>query len=76
MEDNQTTVTMSLKRYKELESYEIAFNELKKDTGRFLWHDSSYGEYLVELSNEPNAKLLRDLRSAIELRDAIINKRK
>lgn len=68
----ETCVTMSLERYKELESYEKAFQLLKMDTGKFIWGSALGNEYLVELSNEPNAQLVQQLKIAIELRDKII----
>ena len=69
----ETTVTMSLERFKELESYEKAFELLKRDSGKFLWARGFGYEYLVELSNEPNATLARDLDTAVKMRDDIIN---
>lgn len=74
MEDNTTTVTMSLKRFKELESFEKAFEEMKKDTGKFIWYTGYHGDYLVEVSNEPNKQLLEELKIAVEFRDNTISK--
>lgn len=72
---SETTVTMSLARYRELEAFENAINVLKTNPDYF-YYSSSYGEYIVSNSNDANLKLVKDLKSAIEQRDVIIYSRK
>lgn len=70
---SQTTVTMSLDRYKELEAYEKYFNLVKEDPA-FTYYRYSNGEYLIHKSCSENVKLLNDLKTAVQNRDLMIAK--
>lgn len=73
MEDGQTKVTMSLERFKELESYEAVFKALSKNE-KFIWYKGWDDGYVVDVSNEAPAKLVQELRDAVEMRDITIHK--
>lgn len=69
MEDGQTTVSMSLKRFKELESYEQVFNALRTNED-FIWYNAwNYDGYVVAKTNEAPAKLVAQLKRVVEERD-------
>lgn len=67
----ETTVTMSLDRYKELEAKENTLKEYFQ-SGLMHYHRSSYGEYLT--GDQSTITLLKDLENAINHRDNIIQK--
>jgi hypothetical protein len=69
----ETTVTMDLRRYKELESYEKLIREKIADKS-LIWHSGYNGDYIVEISDGPNAGLLDELKTAVEFRDKTIEK--
>lgn len=73
MEDGQTKVTMTLERFKELESYEKVFNALSKNE-KFLWYKGWDDGYVVSIDCESPAKLIRELRDAVQMRDDTISK--
>lgn len=73
MEDGQTKVTMSLERFKELESYEAVFNALSKNE-KFLWYKGWDDGYVVSVDCEAPAKLIRELRDVVQMRDDTISK--
>lgn len=73
MEDGQTKVTMSLERFKELESYEKVFIALSKNE-KFIWYKGWDDGYVVDIGCEAPAKLVNELANAIELRDVTIKK--
>lgn len=74
----ETTVTMSLDRFKELEAAEKALEIIKSENpnGRFLYFKSSYGEIIVERSNTENYRLVQIVQQAVEARDQMIKDRK
>lgn len=73
MEDGKTTVTMSLQRFKQLESYEAVFNALSENK-KFLWYKAWNDGYVVDISCETPAKLIQELKYAVESRDETIRK--
>lgn len=73
MEDGQTKVTMSLERFKELESYEKVFIALSRNE-KFIWYKGWDDGYVVSIDCEPPAKLINELRDAVEMRDDTIRK--
>jgi hypothetical protein len=67
----ETTVTMSLIAYRELEAMADINAALKR--GDYLVYTSAYGNYFA-LKEDANAKLILDLEKAIEERDAAYRK--
>lgn len=67
----ETTVTMSIERYKELEEKEKSLTEYMM-SGKMHYHRSSYGTYLT--NDESTKELLIELSGAIEATDATISK--
>lgn len=73
MEDGQTKVTMSLERFKQLESYEKVFMALSKNE-KFIWYKAWDEGYVVDISCEAPAQLVRELKQSVEFRDDTIRK--
>lgn len=73
MEDGQTKVTMTLDRFKQLESYEAVFNALSENE-KFIWYKAWDDGYVVSIDCETPAKLIKELRDAVQMRDDTIRK--
>lgn len=65
------SVTIPLDTFKNLES-KARVLDLMESNDKFVIHRSSYGDYYVSIGDEANGKLVRDLSSAIQSRDAAI----
>ena len=72
----ETTVTMSLERYKELESYEQVFHKMVNvdKENKYVWASASGRSFLIMESDEANAELGRLLNQARRERDHTIQK--
>lgn len=71
---SEPTVTMTLSDFKEMEGKCKALDMIRSgEHGTILLYRfySTYGDYIV-IGDEANAKLVRDLKSAVTMRDDVI----
>jgi chaperonin cofactor prefoldin len=68
----ETTVTMSLERFKELESAETALHMVNK--GKYFVYKSYGTVWMVSDDNHAAIQLLKERNEAVEARDSVIQK--
>lgn len=71
---NEVTVSMSIERYKQLESAETALQMLHKTDSRYFLYKPYHGMYLISDSEHAAIVMAKEAKDAIEARDHIIQK--